>query len=113
MFAYDYLFEQQGNSHDESLVNKAPPIKGHGMTIAHHLGQSSQDSENLSNAKITRGKSPPESLGAWDMSSSNESCLIKHLPVAWQNTSDRGNSLHSENVDIVEKILRMIKDPLG
>ena len=32
--------------------------------MVHHLGQSSQDSENLSKANIAWGKSPPESLGA-------------------------------------------------
>ena len=30
--------------------------------MVHHLGQSNQDSENLSKAKIAWGKSPPKSL---------------------------------------------------
>ena len=34
------------------------------MTIVHHLGQLSQDSENLSKGQVAWGKSPPESLGA-------------------------------------------------
>ena len=33
----------------------------------------------------------------------NESCRVRNLLVAWQKTSNRGNSLHSESVDIVEK----------
>ena len=58
--------------------------------------------------KIRRISQRPNSLGqisAWVTwgHSNNESCLIKHLLVAWQNTSNRGNSLHSESTDIVEK----------
>ena len=52
-------------------MEKTPPIKGHGMIITHHLGQLSQDSENLSKGQPARGKSSPESLGALSMSSSN------------------------------------------
>ena len=59
LFAYDFLFEQQENSHDEYLVNKSTSNQGAGMAIVHHLGQLSQDSENLSKCQITRGKSPP------------------------------------------------------
>ena len=66
LFAYDYLFEQQGNSHDEYPWTKALPIKGHDMIIVHHLGQLSQDSENLWKGQPTWGKSPSESLGALD-----------------------------------------------
>ena len=126
LLAYDYLFEQHRSSHEEYPVNKnllnkeahqveeTLPIKGHGMIIVYHLGQSSQDSENLSKCQIARGKSPPESLGALYMDSGNESCLIKHLLVVWQhNTNDSDNSLHSESADIVERILCIIKDPLG
>ena len=104
LFAYDYLFEQQRNSQDEYLVNKNTSNQGADMIMVRHLGQSSQDSRNLSKFQIARGKSPSESLGALDMNSSNESCMIRHLLVAWQhNTTNRGTSLHSESMDIVEK----------
>ena len=116
MFAYDYLFKQQRNSHDEYPVNKnllnkkvtssgkTLPTKGHGMSIVHHLGQLSQDSRNLSRCQIAMGKSPPESLGALDMNSSNESRMIKHLLVVWQhNTTNSDTSLHPESADIVRK----------
>ena len=124
MFAYDYLFEQQRNSHDEYLVNK-DLLKDHlkwkntsnqwaDMIIVRHLGQSSQDSRNLSKYQIARGRSPSESTGALDMNSSDKSCTIKHLLIVWQhNITDSDNSLRPENMDIVEKILRIIKDPLG
>ena len=82
LFAYDYLFKQQRNSHNEYLVNKKTfSIKrvtssgkntsnqGADMIIIHHLGQSSQDSRNLSKYQIARGRSPSESLGALDMNS--------------------------------------------
>ena len=64
LFAYDFLSDQQENSHDEYLVNKSISNQGADMTMVYYLGQSNQDSENLSNAKIAWGKSPPESLGA-------------------------------------------------
>ena len=51
LFAYDFLFEQQGNSHDEYLVNKSTSNQGGDMIIVYYLGQSNQDSENLSKAK--------------------------------------------------------------
>ena len=35
------------------------------MIMVHHLGQSNQDSENLSKAKTAWGKSPPKSLRAF------------------------------------------------
>ena len=69
------------------------------MIIVHHLGQSSQDSENLSRRQIARGKSPSESLGALDMNSSNESCMIRHLLVVWQhNATDSDTSLQSRGM---------------
>ena len=85
------------------------------MIFVHHLGKSSQDSRNLSRGQIARSKSPSESLVALDMNSSDESCMINEdLLVVWQhNAIDSDNSLHSENVNIVEKILRTTKDPLG
>ena len=69
------------------------------MITVHHLGQLSQDSENLSEAHQLGANIHLSHLEHSD----NESCLIRHLLVAWQNTSNRGNSLHSESVDIVEK----------
>ena len=51
LFAYDFLFEQQGNLHDKYLVNKSTSNQGADVIIVHHLGQFSQDSENLSKAK--------------------------------------------------------------
>ena len=112
LFAYDYLFEQQRNSHEEYLANKSTSNQGADMIMVHHLGQLSQDSENLSKCQIAWDKSPPESLGALDMNSSDEWCRFKDLRTVWQH-NNRGTSLHSENVNIVKKILRKIKDPLG
>ena len=45
------------------------------MTMVHHLGQSNQDSENLSKAKQPGANLIRSHLGH----SNNESCLIKHL----------------------------------
>ena len=85
-------------------MEKTLPIKGHDMIIVHYLGQSSQDSRNLSKCQIARGKSPSESLGALDMDFRNESCMIKYLLVVWQHdTTDSDTSLHPEGMDIVKK----------
>ena len=81
LFAYDYLFEQQGNSHDEYLVNKSTSNQGADVIIVHHLGQLSQDSENLSNAKWLGANLCLNHLGR----SNNESCPIGHLLVTWQH----------------------------
>ena len=51
LFAYDFLFEQQGNSHNESLMNKSISDQGADPIMVYHLGQSNQDSENLSKVK--------------------------------------------------------------
>ena len=108
-----FLFEQQRNSHEEYLVNKKHfQPKGRGMIIVHHLGQSSQDLGNISKGQPAWGNSPPESLGALDRNSSDKSGTAKHLLVTWQHNNG-DNSLHSESMDIVEKILCTIKDPLG
>ena len=99
LFAYDFLFEQQGNSHEKYLVNKSTSNQGADMSMVHYLGQSNQGSENLSKAK-----KPGENLCLSHLGhSNNESCLIKYLLVAWQSASNRGNSLHPESMDIVEK----------
>ena len=66
LFAYDFLFEQHRNSHEEYLVNKSTSNQGADMTIVHHLGQLSQDSENLSRGQLAWGQSPSGSLGALD-----------------------------------------------
>ena len=50
-FAYDFLFEQHKSSYDECLMDKSSSNQEAGMIIVHHLGQSNQDSENLSKAK--------------------------------------------------------------
>ena len=98
------MFGQLGNLHDEYLVNKSTSNQGADVIIVHHLGQLSQDSENLSKGQTARGKSPSGSLGALDMNSSNESCMIRHLLVVWQrNTTDSDYSLYPESTDIVEK----------
>ena len=108
LFAYDFLFEQHRNSYDECLMNRSTSNQGADMTMVHYLGQSNQDSENLSKGQKAWGKPLPEPLGALqqrilpDQTSSGDKTLL-----------NRGNSLHSESVDIVEKILRKIKDPLG
>ena len=77
------------------------------MIMVYHLEQLSQDSKNLSKGQTARGKPPSESLGGIERS--NEDLLV----VGQHNATDRGTSLHPESVDIVEKILRTIKDPLG
>ena len=92
------------------MSNEQKHFQSRGTTWSwsNHLGQSNQDSENLSKAK-----SPGENLRLSHLGHfNNESGLIKHLLVAWQNTSNRGNSLLSENGHS-RKILRIIKDPLG
>ena len=61
-----FLFEQQRNSHEEYLMNKSTSNQGADMIEVHHLGQLSQDSENLSKGQPAWGKSPSESLGALD-----------------------------------------------
>ena len=113
-FAYDYLFNQQRNSHDEYLVNENL-LKGHLKWKKHLQLRGRHDHYPSSGAvksrfreslkcQIARGKSPPESPGALGMNSSNESCMIKHLLVVRRhNATDSDNSLHSESVDIVEK----------
>ena len=64
LFAYDFLFEQQENSHDEYLVNKSTSNQGarhdHGLlsgAVRSRFGESLK-------GQIAWGKSPPESLGA-------------------------------------------------
>ena len=76
------------------------------MSIVHHLGQSSQDSRNLSKCQIARGRSPSESLGALGMNPDNESSMIKQTSsgsVATLTTMDNDNSPYPVNMDIVEK----------
>ena len=65
LFAYDFLFEQQRNSHEEYLVNKSTSNQGADVIIVRHLGQLSQDSENLSNAKQPGANLRPSHLGHW------------------------------------------------
>ena len=86
------------------------------MIIVHHLGQSSQDSENLSRCQIARGRPPSESLGALDMNSSNESCGIKKTfsgSATTVTTMDNDNPLHHVNTDIVGKYYAWKRDSLG
>ena len=64
MFAYDYLFEQQGNSHDECLMNKSTSNQGAGHDHGPLSGAvQSRFGESLK-GQIAWGKSPPKSLGA-------------------------------------------------
>ena len=51
------------------------PIKGHDMIMVHHLGQSNQDSENLSKANQPGANLHLSHLGHFN----NKSRLIKHL----------------------------------
>ena len=76
------------------------------MIIVRHLGQLSQDSENLSKGQPAWGKSHLDHLGHWTIKRISSGGM-RH------NATDNDNSLLSENVGIVEKILRIIKDPLG
>ena len=103
------MFEQQGNSHDEYLVNKSTSNQGADMVMVYYLGQSNQDSENLSKGQIAWGKSLLGSLGELQQ-------RILHDQTSSGNTATqaaRGTYLHSKSVDIVGKILRIIKNPLG
>ena len=79
------------------------------MIMVHHLGQSNQDSENLSKGQKAWGKSLPESLGALQQRIWHDQTLSGNMAIQ----AARGTSLHSKSMDIVEKILRKIKDPLG
>ena len=63
LFAYDFLFEQQGNPHDECLMNRSTSNQG----ARHDHGPSSgaaqsRFGESLK-GQIAWGKSPPDSLG--------------------------------------------------
>ena len=105
LLAYDYLFEQHRSSHDECLMNKSTSNQG----AWHDHCPSSGAVKSRFEESLKR----PTSLGqisiwiTWGIGRSNE-----HLLVAWQH-NNRGISLHSESVDIVEKVLHIIKDPLG
>ena len=64
LFAYDFLFEQHRNSHDESLMNKS--ISNQGARHDHGLSSGAVQSrfgESLK-GQIAWGKPPPVSLGA-------------------------------------------------
>ena len=65
LFAYDDLFEQQRNSHEEYLRNKSTSNHGADVIIVHHLGQLSQDSENLSKCQIPGANLRQRHLGHW------------------------------------------------
>ena len=69
------------------------------MIMVYHLGQLSQDPENLSKGQKAWGKSLPESLGALQ-----QRILHDQTPSGNMATqAARGTSLHSKSVDIVEK----------
>ena len=69
------------------------------MSIVYHLGQLSQDPENLSKGQKAWGKSLPESLGALQ-----QRILHDQTPSGNMATqAARGTYLHSKSVDIVEK----------
>ena len=79
LFAYDFLFEQHKNLHDESLMNRSTSNQGawhdHGPSsgaIQSRFGESLQ-------GQIAWGKSPPESLGG---TPAKKTCTIKNLLVA-------------------------------
>ena len=64
LFAYDFLFEQQRNSHEEYLVNKNTSNQGAWHDYCPSSGAvQSRFGESLK-GQIAWGKSPPESLGA-------------------------------------------------
>ena len=65
LFAYDYLFEQQRNSHDEYLSEQKyfQPRGRHGHGLSSGAVQS-RFGESLK-GQIAWGKSPSESLGAF------------------------------------------------
>ena len=121
LFAYDFLFEQQRNSHDEYLVNKNLLNKKDHLKWKNTSNQGarhdhcpssgavqSRFGESLK-SQISWGKSPHEPLGALQ-----QRILHDQTPSGNMATqAARGTSLHSKNMDIVEKILRIIKDPLG
>ena len=123
LFAYGYLFEQQRSSHDEYLMNEGllnKRVISSGRNTLQSRGMARALSIIWGNpVKIRRISQKANQLGAnlhLDHlgHSDNESCLIRHLLVVRRhNTTNSDNSLLSENTDIVEKILRKIKDPLG
>ena len=73
--------------------------RGCGMIIVHYLGQSNQDSENLSKGQIDWGKPPPELLGAFQQQILPDRTSSGNMATQ----TARGTHLHSKNVDIVEK----------
>ena len=100
------MFEQQGNSHDEYLVNKSTSNQGADVVIVHHSGAiKSRFGEALKKAKQQGANLHLDHLRHWTIKRRSSGMATQH--------NNRGTSLHSENVDIVEKILRKIKDPLG
>ena len=65
LFAYDFLLEQQENSHEEYLVNKRTPNQGAQHDHGPIIWGSPIKIRRISQRKIAWGKSPPESLGAF------------------------------------------------
>ena len=107
LFAYDFLFEQHRNSHNESLMNRSISNQG----AWHDYCPSSGAVKSISRESLKRpkawGKSLLESLGALQ-----QRILHDQTPSGNMATqAARGTSLHSKSVDIVGKILRKIKDP--
>ena len=69
------------------------------MSIVHHLGQSNQDSENLSKGQEAWGKSLPKTFGALQ-----QRILHDQTPSGNMATqAARDTSLHSKSVDTVER----------
>ena len=107
LFAYDYLFEQHRNSHDEYLSEqKYFQPRGrhdHGLlsgAVKLRFGESLKRPTNLGQISIWI---------TWSIGRSNEDLLV----VGQRNTTNRGTSLHPKSTDIVGKKIRKIKDPLG
>ena len=69
------------------------------MIMVYHLGQLSQDPENLSKGQKAWGKSLPESLGEIQPRTLHDQTPSGNMAIQ----AARGTYLHSKSVDIVEK----------
>ena len=75
LFAYDFLFEQQGNSHEKYLMNKSTSNQG-----ARHDHCPSSGAVKSIQRISQKAKKPGANLRLSHLGHSNdESCLIKHL----------------------------------
>ena len=105
LFAYDLLFEQQGNSHNESLMNRSISNQGAWPNHCPSSGAVQSRFGESFKGQSAWGKSPPESLGAFqqriwpDQTSSGG--MTKHFwqgqfPTSWGHGRSRKNTAHNQ-----------------